>query len=223
MKGGFFTMRQLDLSRYKAFLFDFDNTLVATEQFHVRAFARAIHDMLGYDMLEEDYLDFVGNTSMWLAEKILKRLGRTDVTPWDVTVLKRRYTEEDFRAIVYPGVPEFLHKYKGQKILSLATNSPHVFIDMALERANLTGIMDFVVTGDDAKRFKPKPDIFLLAARTVGLPVEECLAFEDSETGLQAAKAAGMDTVMVANPGNTIPNVIPIDVWIFTWPQLLAL
>ena len=167
-------MRQLDLSRYRAFLFDFDNTLVATEQFHVRAFARAIHDMLDYDMLEEDYLDFVGNTSMWLAEKILKRLGRTDVTPWDVTLLKRRYTEEDFRAIVYPGVPE-------------------------------------------------KPDIFLLAAQTVGLPVEECLAFEDSETGLQAAKAAGMDTVMVANPGNTIPNVIPNDVWIHTWLQLLEM
>ena len=177
--------------------------------------------MLDYDMLEEDYLDFVGNTSMWLAEKILKRLGRTDVTPWDVTLLKRRYTEEDFRAIVYPGVPEFLHKYKGKKILSLATNSPHVFIDMALERANLTGIMDYVVTGDDAKQYKPKPDIFLLAAQTVGLPIDECLVFEDSETGLQAAKAAGMDTVMVANPGNTIPNVIPNDVWIHTWLQLL--
>ena len=135
-------------------------------------------------------------------------------------VRPRHYTEEDFRAIVYPGVPEFLHKYKGKKILSLATNSPHVFIDMALERANLTGIMDYVVTGDDAKQYKPKPDIFLLAAQTVGLPIDECLVFEDSETGLQAAKAAGMDTVMVANPGNTIPNVIPNDVWIYTWPQL---
>ena len=185
-------MRQLDLSRYKAFLFDFDNTLVATEQFHVRAFARAIHDMLDYDMLEEDYLDFVGNTSMWLAEKILKRLGRTDVTPWDVTLLKRRYTEEDFRAIVYPGVPEFLHKYKGKKILSLATNSPHVFIDMALERANLTGVMDYVVTGDDAKQYKPKPDIFLLAAQTVGLPIDECLVFEDITQGIEAAHSAGM-------------------------------
>ena len=39
----------------------------------------------------------------------------------------------------------------------------------------------------------------------------------------EAAKAAGMDTVMVANPGNTIPNVIPNDVWIHTWLQLLEI
>ena len=39
----------------------------------------------------------------------------------------------------------------------------------------------------------------------------------------EAAKAAGMDTVMVANPGNTIPHVIPTDVWIYTWLQLLEM
>jgi HAD superfamily hydrolase (TIGR01509 family) len=86
--------------------------------------------------------------------------------------------------------------------LALASSSPRAVVDAMLEELGLAGSLDVVVTGDDVDRGKPDPDIFLLAARRLGVDPAECLVFEDSLHGIKAARTAGMTPVAVRTREN---------------------
>lgn len=87
---------------------------------------------------------------------------------------------------------------------ALASSSPHELIDAILDRFDLRKRFNAVVSGYDVPSGKPAPDIFLEAARRLGVPPGECVVFEDAKSGLEAAKAAGMFAVMV--PGKHHPE-----------------
>jgi HAD superfamily hydrolase (TIGR01509 family) len=74
----------------------------------------------------------------------------------------------------------------------LASSSPKELVDLALNRLNITGLFDFILSGDQVARGKPAPDIYLTAARELGVSHENCLVIEDAPHGVAAAKAAGM-------------------------------
>ena len=74
----------------------------------------------------------------------------------------------------------------------LASSSPKELVDLALGRLNITGLFDFILSGDQMPRGKPAPDIYLTAARELGVSQENCLVIEDAPLGVAAAKAAGM-------------------------------
>ena len=99
---------------------------------------------------------------------------------------------------VKAGVPEFLAELKDRRIpMAVATSSrsPH-----ALGHLGTAGLLDLfhaIVTRDDVQNPKPHPEPYLLAARHLGVKPADCLAIEDSHSGVRAAAAAGMQTVMV--------------------------
>lgn len=66
-----------------------------------------------------------------------------------------------------------------------------------LAHHDLTHLFSFVVTGDDTERSKPAPDPYLLALATAGLRPEDCIMFEDSESGVRSAEGAGVDVVRI--------------------------
>ncbi|MGW8223944.1 MAG: HAD family hydrolase [Syntrophobacteria bacterium] len=74
----------------------------------------------------------------------------------------------------------------------LASSSPQELVALALGRLNITGLFDFILSGDQVARGKPAPDIYLTAARELGVSHENCLVIEDAPHGVAAAKAAGM-------------------------------
>jgi HAD superfamily hydrolase (TIGR01509 family) len=74
----------------------------------------------------------------------------------------------------------------------LASSSPRELVDLALGRLNITGLFDFILSGDQVVRGKPAPDIYLTAARELGVNCENCLVIEDAPHGVAAAKAASM-------------------------------
>jgi HAD superfamily hydrolase (TIGR01509 family) len=74
----------------------------------------------------------------------------------------------------------------------LASSSPKELVDLALSRLNITGLFDLILSGDQVVRGKPAPDIYLTAARELGVSYENCLVIEDAPHGVAAAKAAGM-------------------------------
>jgi HAD superfamily hydrolase (TIGR01509 family) len=74
----------------------------------------------------------------------------------------------------------------------LASSSPKELVDLALGRLNITGLFDLILSGDQVARGKPAPDIYLTAARKLGVSHESCLVIEDAPHGVAAAKAAGM-------------------------------
>jgi HAD superfamily hydrolase (TIGR01509 family) len=102
-----------------------------------------------------------------------------------------------------PGAAEALRFVAGRGLpLGLATSSHREPALEHLHRLEVLAHFDVLVTREDVAQAKPHPDLFLTAAERLGVAARDCLAVEDSQTGVQAALAAGMMTVMV-------PDVAP--------------
>ena len=112
--------------------------------------------------------------------------------------LYRELLAENARAL--PGALELLRKLHedGWK-QSLGSSAPMENIQLILDLLDLRLLLDAVVSGEEAAQGKPAPDIFLAAARALGLSPVNCVVIEDAVAGIQAARAAGMRCIAVTN------------------------
>ena len=102
-----------------------------------------------------------------------------------------------------PGARELLEYFRGCGVrTALASSSGLERIRSNLRQTGLEALFDAVASGQEVRRGKPEPDIFLLAAERIGCPPEECYVFEDSVNGIRAGMAAGCAAVMV-------PDLVP--------------
>jgi beta-phosphoglucomutase-like phosphatase (HAD superfamily) len=85
----------------------------------------------------------------------------------------------------------------GKLPMAVASGSTRRVIEQVLERLNIRRLFQALVTSEDVAHQKPGPDIFLEAARRIGVPPQFCRAYEDSDLGMQAIRAAGMEAVDV--------------------------
>ena len=85
----------------------------------------------------------------------------------------------------------------GKMPMAVASGSTRRVIEQVLERLDIRHLFQAVVTSEDVPHQKPAPDIFLEAARRIGVPPQFCRAYEDSQLGMQAIRAAGMEAVDV--------------------------
>ena len=212
----------MNLKSYRLFIFDLDNTLVSSESQHTAAFAQAIRELAGYELTEEDRHDYIGNTSGWLAEKIIRKMDYTHITPRDVSRRKGECVMRTFEARPFPGACEFVRRHHGRVKLGVASNSPRDFVHHALRLIGLFDLMDKIKTVEDVKERKPDPEMFLALSSELAVAPSECLVFEDTGLGLEAAARGGFPAVLLVNPGNLLPDVIPEGIPTMTWPQLLA-
>jgi HAD superfamily hydrolase (TIGR01509 family) len=95
--------------------------------------------------------------------------------------------------------------------VSIASGGPRVVVRGMLELTGLAPLFSHnnyhvVITPEDVEHGKPAPDMFLLAARRMGVPPEKCLVFEDAEPGMRAAEAAGMKWVRVPSRAAKSPK-----------------
>jgi beta-phosphoglucomutase family hydrolase len=117
-----------------------------------------------------------------------------------------------------PGLREFLERHRHQP-LGIATNAEPENVAFLLDTARLRPYFRAVVDGHQVERPKPHPDIYLRAAELLGAPPEDCVVFEDSLTGIQAARAAGMAVVGVGTTHDELPGV-DLEIRDFTSPAL---
>lgn len=97
-----------------------------------------------------------------------------------------------------PGVVALLDALQSENIpCAIASNSQRVWVDRVLDITGLTARFSVIATADEVASPKPAPDVYLLAAKRLGVLPESCVAFEDSPRGLAAAHAAGMLSVAV--------------------------
>jgi len=121
-------------------------------------------------------------------------------------------------AALVPGVREFLERHRHQP-LGLASNAEPENIEFVLDTARLRPYFRAVVDGHQVARPKPHPDIYLRAAELLGTPPKDCVVFEDSFTGIEAAQAAGMAVVGVRTTHDKLPGV-DLEIRDFTSPAL---
>ena len=82
----------------------------------------------------------------------------------------------------------------------MASSSGYDLIGLILSRLGISEYFDSITSGNDVKRGKPDPDVFLLAAERIGVNPRDCFVVEDSENGVKAAKSAGMKALGYVNP-----------------------
>ena len=186
------------LAPFSAVVFDMDGTLLDTEMVFRDVFYEVISGM-GLSLDDNIYAHIVG-TSHEVTHGILANAFGAHFSYQDFDAECRRIMGERMETAVpvRPGVPELLGELAARGIpAAVATSSRRVH---ALAHLGTAGILDrfrTVVARDDVNAPKPHPEPYLTAAKRLGVAPADCLAIEDSPTGVMSAHGAGMQTVMV--------------------------
>jgi beta-phosphoglucomutase len=105
-----------------------------------------------------------------------------------------------------PGVREFLKRHRGEPV-GMATNAEPENVEFLMDEAQLRPYFRVAVDGHQVPNPKPHPDIYLRAAELLDVPLRDCVVFEDSLPGIEAARAAGMAVVGITTTHRELPGV----------------
>lgn len=181
----------------RAFLFDLDGVLTDTSEYHYLGWKR-LADELGVPFGREENEGLRGVSRRESLLLLLQGRPATEEQMLEWMERKNNYYVEYIAQMtptdLLPGVTDLLSDLRasGQRIaiVSSSKNTP-----MVLDRLQIAGLVDVVVDGNAPVRSKPAPDLFLLAAKQLGMRPEECLVIEDAAAGIDAGQAAGMRTL----------------------------
>lgn len=183
----------------KGLILDMDGLILDTEKLY-NIFWKAVCSDFGFHLDEQEALSLRSlsgdNAKKRFFDLFGEKFDYKAVRAHRIKLMDK-YIEKN-GVDIKPGANEFLSyaKQKGYKT-STATTSPLLRTKNILKLTGLDIYFDELVCGDMVSHSKPAPDIYLLAAKKLGLDVNECLGFEDSPNGVNAIAAAGMKAVMI--------------------------
>ncbi|WP_303804784.1 HAD family phosphatase [Ruminococcus flavefaciens] len=190
----------------KGAIFDMDGLMIDTEKLYLKFWIQSAKDF-GYDMKPEHVYAIRSMARKYSIPTLKGFLGEdcpTEEIRAHRTELMAEYINEHGLE-VKKGLFELLYYLKGREIkMAVATATPRSRTTEYLEKIGAAKFFSAVICGDMVETGKPAPDIYLTAARELGLPPEECAAFEDSPNGIKAAHAAGCHAIMI--PDMTQPD-----------------
>jgi beta-phosphoglucomutase family hydrolase len=186
----------MNLSHPQALIFDCDGTLADTMPLHWRAW-QTVARRHGLEFPEDRFYALGGVPS----REILRMLSAEQNRPLDPLAVSREKEAaymmflQEIRPV--EAVARIVRENAGKLPMAVASGGNQAHINEVLEHVGLRRYFKAVVTAEDVQRQKPAPDIFLEAARRLGVPPHLCRAYEDTDLGLQAIRAAGMEAVDV--------------------------
>jgi len=188
-------------------IFDMDGVLVDSNPAHREAWVR-FNRRYGIEtttaMLERMYgkrnddivRDYFGDS---LTEEELHRRGA------EKEELYREMIGERIEQLLVRGLRQFLQKHRGTP-MALASNAEPQNVDFLLDRAGLRSFFRVVLDGSQVSRPKPDPEIYLTAADLLHVRPADCIVFEDSYSGVEAALAAGMEVIGIRTTHGNLPG-----------------
>jgi HAD superfamily hydrolase (TIGR01509 family) len=187
--------------QYAGYIFDCDGTLADSMVVHHKAWCAALAEHGA--RFEFDWPLFMSRAGMSLPKTVegLNAQFGLSMDPLAVTAAQRALYEQ-FLPTVQPiaAVVELALQVAKTARVSVASGGERLIVTRTLELIGLGSTFPVVVTAEDVERGKPAPDMFLLAAERMGVAPSECVVFEDSQLGIQAAESAGMASVLVRSP-----------------------
>ena len=175
----------------KGLIFDCDGTLVDSMPLHMKAWEHVI----------------TSNGGQWDSEFFHSKKGMPEakivalynsefalaLDPVDIVSTKHKYFRahaSEFKPI--PHVVDVVLRYRDILPMAVVSGGIREIVELELEALQIIGCFKAILTADDGIKPKPAPDIFLEAARRLGIPPEHCQVFEDGDLGLTGARQAGM-------------------------------
>lgn len=184
---------------FRGFIFDCDGTLVDSMPLHYEAWVASLkHHAAPFEFTEDYFYSKAGVREQDVVQLLNAQHG-TQIDPDAVADYKAILFEKLIPQVqaVKP-VAEFARSMHGKFPLSVASGSEEHIVRGCLAANDLLHLFDdIIITPRLVARGKPAPDMFLLAAERMGLAPEDCLVLEDGQSGIDAAKAAGMQWVFV--------------------------
>jgi beta-phosphoglucomutase family hydrolase len=191
---------------FKAFIFDCDGTLVDSMPLHHRAWSASFkHHQAPFEFTEETFYGHAGVPDLEIV-RILNERFDCSLDGHAVDTYKHDYFMKELHTLkTIEAVETIARTLHGKSPLAVASGSALDLVKPSLEHTNLIHLFETIVTVEMVEHGKPAPDMFLLCAERMGVPPESCLVFEDGQAGIEAATAAGMQSVFVPRPERTAP------------------
>jgi beta-phosphoglucomutase-like phosphatase (HAD superfamily) len=190
---------RLPAGAFKAYLFDCDGTIADSMPLHYIAWKTALSEW-DCEFAEELFYAWGG---MPVAE-IIAALNVQQGLAMPVEEVAHRKEALYFEILpqlqAVPEVLEHIDFSHGHIPFAVVSGSTRDSVTASLKALNILDKFDTLVCAGDYTRSKPDPEPFLLAAQRLGVAPEDCLVFEDTEMGIEAATAAGMASVKILQP-----------------------
>lgn len=187
----------------KAFIFDLDGVIVDTAKYHFLAW-RKLANSVGVDFTETQNEQLKGVSRVKSLEKILA-WGNIELSEDHFMELMAKKNDDYLDHVkkmdeseILPDVIKVIAHLKTLNI-PIALGSASQNARMILKKVNLYQSFDAIVDGTNVSTAKPNPEVFLKAAELVEIAPEQCVVFEDSVSGIQAANAAGMISIGIGD------------------------
>jgi HAD superfamily hydrolase (TIGR01509 family) len=184
--------------RYRAVVFDLDGVIWDGEPLYHEAF-NVVLAPYGQRVSDADYNEIIGRSVEAAWDWVRERFSLSEPP----SVFYRLYNDAVLDLMnqprePLPGVRELLAEFKARGIpVGLASASLRNWVDVTLTGLGLSEAFATTATASEVERSKPAPDLYLLAAKALGIPPEACVAFEDTPSGIASAQGAGMFAVQV--------------------------
>lgn len=172
-------------------VFDCDGTIADTMPLHYKAWLIALGEHK-VEFPEAMFYQFAGMPTSQIIEVLNQRHGH-HMPVMETTIKKEKLFEELIPEILpIEPIVKLIKECHGRLPMAVATGGTRAICTRTLEVMGILDHFNALVTADDKVKPKPSPDIFLEAARKIGIPAKQCMAFEDADLGVRSARDAGM-------------------------------
>ena len=189
---------KIPTSDYKALIFDLDGTLVDSMPNHFKAWCAALGEQGKAGVFPEDVFYAMGGRPTRDIVAIINGEQGLTLNPDRVASAKKRHFLKNLASVeLIPAVAAIAEEHRGKVPLAVASGGSREVVEKTLQILGISDWFDEVVSSSEVSRGKPAPDIFLEAARRLGVAPADCVVFEDARAGIESARAAGMEVVAV--------------------------
>jgi HAD superfamily hydrolase (TIGR01509 family) len=184
---------------FGGYIFDCDGTIADNMPLHYRAWSMAMADF-GGEYPEELFYAWGGRPTAVIVGLLNEKYGLALDVDETVQRKEKYYLSLIPEVVPVPEVMEIVKSMHGTVPLSVASGGHRELVEATLDVFGIRDLFQAIVCAEDYERGKPHPEPFLLAAKLMSVPPEDCVVFEDSPIGIEAAKAANMAWVHVPGP-----------------------
>lgn len=207
----------------KAVIFDMDGVLVDTEPLADLHFSKFLKEKFSIKVEPEFFQRFRGSTSKHFWEIIIEEFDLDISADEIITEARPRYLDflKKSNLKTISGVKELIENLLKVNIkIAVASSASTNRIKTILEIIKLSDKFEIIISADDIKNSKPHPEIYLIAAKTLGVDSKDCIAIEDATNGVKSAKEAGMKVIAYKDPSHNIQDLSEADLIIRNFAEL---